>query len=294
MRRGAGAGRGGFTLIELMIALVVGAIVLGSIYRVLQNNQRFYRSESQVLDVEQGMRAVAQLLPSELREVDATAGDILAMGPDSVTLRALRNTFFICATPALNPGKIVVRNDLTFGYRAVDPTRDRALVFRDGNPDRAADDSWQDYGITNYQAGVGACTDGSGTGSTLNLSGTFSGMTALDSNFTVGSPVRTYELVTYRLYVDTAGVGWLGVEKYVSGAWTAVQPVAGPLKATGGIALTYYDSSGAVTAVPTSVARVQLTVRGMSEAPIMIPGRAANLQKYQDSITVRVAVRNNS
>lgn len=279
----------GFTLIELMIAIVLASIVLGSIYRVMQNNQRFYRSESQVLDVQQGVRAVAQLLPSELREVDAVAGDILAMGPDSISIRALRNTYFICAPPVVAAGTIITRNSQVYGYRAVDPTRDRALVFRDGNTQRASDDTWQDYAIAGVTAGA-ACTDGTGAGTTMTLTGPTS---KLDS-VTVGSPVRTYERVTYRLFVDSAGVGWLGVRSYVNGSWGDVSPVAGPLNTNGGIALSYYDSTGAVTAVPTSVAQIRLLVRGMSEAPIAIPGKNANLQKYQDSMTVRVALRNNS
>ncbi len=280
---------GGFTLIELMIAIVLAGIVLGSIYSTLQNNQRFYRSESQVLDVQQGVRAVAQLLPSELREVDAVAGDILAMGSDSIRIRALRNTYFVCAPPSVASGKIIVRNSQVFGYRSVDPTRDRVLVFREGNPNIMADDQWVDLTILNANTS-GSCTDGSGAGTNMNLSGSVS---QLDS-VTVGSPVRTYEELTYRLYVDSAGVGWLGVENYVNGSWTSVAAVAGPLNSVGGIALTYYDSTGAATATATNVAQIQLLVRGMSAAPIQIQGRRANLQKYQDSMTVRVALRNNS
>ncbi len=279
----------GFTLIELMVAIVLAGIVLGSIYQTLQNNQRFYRSESQVLDVQQGVRAVAQLLPSELREVDAVAGDILAMGPDSITIRALRNTYFICAPPVVASGKIITRNSQVYGYRAADPTRDRALVFRDGNTQRMSDDTWQDYTITSIVPGA-LCTDGTGAGTTINLAGP----TSMLDSVTIGSPVRTYEQITYRLYVDSTGVAWLGVRDFVSGTWGEVSPVAGPLNATGGIALAYYDSTGAVTAVPTSVAQIELVVRGMSETPIMIQGRRANLQKYQDSITVWVALRNNS
>lgn len=279
----------GFTLVELMVTIVLAGIVLGSIYATLQNNQRFYRSESQVLDVQQGVRAVAQLLPSELREVDAVAGDILAMGPDSITVRALRNTYFICATPSVASGKIVLRSSQVYGYRAVDATRDRLLVFREGNPQIMSDDQWVDYGITTVANGA-TCTDGTGAGIAMNVSGT----TSLLDSVTVGSPVRTYERLTYRLYVDSDSVGWLGVRPYINNAWGAVSPVAGPLRSDSGIALTYYDSTGAVTATPTDVAQIRLEVRGMSVAPIMIQGRRDNLQKYQDSMTARVALRNNS
>ena len=285
-------GSRGFTLIELMIAIVLTGIVLGSVYQTLGNNQRFYRSTSQILDVQQGIRAVAQLLPSELREVDAVAGDIVAMGPDSITIKALRNTYFTCGI-TVNGTKITVRNDMVYGYRSIDPTRDRVLLFRDGNKQLMTDDTWQDYSITSIQTGA-TCTDGSGAGTTVNLGGTFAGATVLDSSFTVGSPVRTYEIITYRLYADSAGVGWLGVRNYVNGSWGSVSPIAGPLRTDNGISLSYYDSTGTVTATRTQVAQIRLVVHGISAAPIEIPGRRANLQKYQDSLTVRVALRNNS
>lgn len=281
--------RRGFTLIELMIAIVLTGIVLGALYQTLGNNQRFYRSTSQILDVQQGIRAVAQLLPSELREVDAVAGDILAMGPDSITVKALRNTYFVCATPNKAAGTMILRNDMVYGYRSVDVTRDRALVFRDGNTQIMSDDTWQDYAISSVTTGA-TCTDGSGAGTTMTVTGTIA---KLDS-VTVGSPVRTYEQITYRLYVDSAGVGWLGVRNYVGGAWGSVSAIAGPLQSANGISLTYYDSTGAVTATKTSVAQIGLVVRGISSAPIAIPGRRANMQLYQDSLTVRVALRNNS
>jgi prepilin-type N-terminal cleavage/methylation domain-containing protein len=280
---------GGFTLIEIMIAIVLTGIVMGALYQTLGNNQRFYRSTSQILDVQQGIRDVAQLLPSELREVDAVAGDILAMGPDSITVKALRNTYFICAAPNPVAGTIITRNDMVFGYRAVDNTRDRALVFRDVDPNIMSDDTWQYFAISSTTAGA-ACTDGSGTGTTMTITGPIS---KLDS-VTIGSPVRTYEQITYRLYVDSAGIGWLGVRNYVNGSWGSVSPVAGPLRSNNGISLTYYDSTGVVTATGTNVAQIGLVVRGISAAPIEIPGRRANLQKYQDSMTVRVALRNNS
>jgi hypothetical protein len=40
------------------------------------------------------------------------------------------------------------------------------------------------------------------------------------------------------------------------------------------------------------VARIQLTVRGQSRAPINIPGRRPGY--YQDSIVTRIALRNNA
>ncbi|MDO8665344.1 MAG: prepilin-type N-terminal cleavage/methylation domain-containing protein, partial [Gemmatimonadales bacterium] len=127
------ARRAGFTLIELVIAMAMASIVLGAVYRVLVNNQRFYRAQSQIVEVQQNVRAVSQILPAELRELDAADGDIIEMSDTSITIKAMRSFATICATPDAATGQIVLRNSLTFQYRAFDPERDSALVFSDGD-----------------------------------------------------------------------------------------------------------------------------------------------------------------
>src|SRR5438093_1988928 len=96
--------RRGFTLIELMIALVLLGLVSAAVYKVLVNNQRIYLAQTQTIDLNQNMRAAAAILPAELRELDAADGDILAMGPDSIRIRAMRQLAFVCQTPLLGGG----------------------------------------------------------------------------------------------------------------------------------------------------------------------------------------------
>src|SRR5207237_6623395 len=96
--------RRGFTLIELMIALVLLGIVSTAVYKVLVNNQRLYTAQTQTIDLQQNIRAAAAILPAEFRELDAADGDITAMGPDSIRMRAMRQLSFLCATPPLGGG----------------------------------------------------------------------------------------------------------------------------------------------------------------------------------------------
>lgn len=284
------ASRAGFTLIELIIAVAMSSIVLGAVYRILVNNQRFYRAQSQIVEVQQNVRAVAEILPAELRELDAADGDIIAMSADSLRIKAMRSFATICATPDAATGRIVLRNSLTFQYRAFDPTRDSALVFSDGNVQSTTDDTWLHSPVAAVATGV-TCADGT-AGTRLTLTGMVGpGGIAQLANVTSGSPVRTFEVVNYRLYDDGTGTWWLGVRTYSSGAWSATSPVAGPLRPADGIAFTYYDANGAVTAVPANVAQIQLTVRGRSTQPIQVEGRPTG--QYQDSLTAYVALRNN-
>ena len=277
--------REGFTLVELLVVVVVAAITLGAVGLLLASNQRFYRSESQILDVEEGLRAVAQLVPAELRELSAAGGDIIAMGRDSITLRAMRGLAFLCATPSAGAGTVAVADSLTFAWRAVDPSRDRALVFRDGDPSTGDDDRWLDFGI----GGVGGatCDDGS-SGTTLRLVGPASDLDSVSA----GSPLRTYERVTYRLYADDQGLSWLGERGYSDGGWSALSPVAGPLRRVGGLSFDYYDSAGAATTDPARVVRIGVTARGLSAGPIAEPGRASTGRSYEDSVAVQAALRN--
>ena len=67
--------RRGLTLVELLVALVLLSIVSAALYRVLVSNQRIYQAQTQRIDMQQNIRAAAQILPADLRELDASEGD---------------------------------------------------------------------------------------------------------------------------------------------------------------------------------------------------------------------------
>jgi len=288
--------RAGFTLVELIIAITVGGFVLGAIFRVMQGNQRFYSAQSLILDIQQNVRAVVQVLPGDLRELDAGDGDIIAMSDTSITIKAMRGLAITCTAPNVGSAQITVRNTQTFGYRAMDAARDSVLIFRDGNISLTDDDTWLRAPIAGMASGT--CADGT-TGTQLTLTGMIGGTAQLgpnsspnDDGVLVGAPLRSFEVVTYRLYDDGTGMWWLGIRNYSGGAWSATSPIAGPLRANDGLNLEYRDASGNVTAVPTDVAQIRLTVRGRSVAPINIPGRPSGY--YEDSLSTRIALRNNA
>ncbi len=277
-------GRSGFTLIELMIAIVLTGIVLGAMYRVLNGNQRFYRAQGEITELQQNLRAVGLILPAEFRELAASEGDIVSMSETEIVIRAMRSFTALCAPPGAST--VIVRNSLTYGYRSIDNTRDSLLVFADGDPDITSDDRWFIY----YPlSSTGAnCTDGY-AGTQYTLTGNAAAIAGLVSVFT-GAPVRSFERVRYRVY-DDGGQYWLGVETLVSGVYSTISPVAGPLVGANGISFAYYDAAGVVTATTTSVASIQITARGKTGNQINTPGRPTGF--YYDSIVVRTALRNN-
>lgn len=277
-------GRRAFTLVELMVALVLGLVVLSAACQVFLATQRFFRLQSSVIEVHEGLRAAMQTLSAELRELDAAGGDIVALASDSISIHATRGVEFVCAPPDPATGRLVVRSGLSSGYRAVDPARDRALVYRDGDAQIADHDPWLDFGIASA-GGAATCADGAAA-TELRLLGP---VRALDS-VGVGAPVRWYERTIYRLYADETGAWWLGMRTYSDGAWAPLSPVTGPLRHSSGLQLTYYDATGTATTDPSRVVRVDLVVRGAGGALLQAAG--GKQEHWTDSLASVVYLRN--
>jgi type IV pilus assembly protein PilW len=83
--------RKGFTLMEIMIALVIASIVMAAIYSVYRAQTRQHRIQQMAVEVQQNMRAAMYLLEREIRMAgyspsgpSAAAGfkaDFSALGP---------------------------------------------------------------------------------------------------------------------------------------------------------------------------------------------------------------------
>src|SRR5437762_13567603 len=136
--RGRRRARRGFTMVELLIALVLLGLVSAALYRVLVNNQRLYMAQPQRIDLSQNIRAAGSILPAEFRELDASEGDITAMTPTSITIRAMRWLGFACNVPALGGAlgavSVIVRGGapgqpLFFGSRGIDNSKDGLLIY---------------------------------------------------------------------------------------------------------------------------------------------------------------------
>lgn len=284
--------RRGFTLIELMVGMVLLGIVSAAIYRVLVNNQRLYQAQTQRVDLQQNIRAATQVLPAELREMDAFDGDILAMGPDSIRLRAMRQFGIVCTVPVLNGGAVtgktlVLRNELLFTQRAFQ-IGDSVVVFNEGNDATRADDGWAVGRVTGGPTAVNCGTADARAGTQLNVD--FAAFAAPIVNVAnaipLGAPVHGFEIVTYKLYQAADGLWYLGLQNN-----SGLQPLVGPLNGSTGLRFNYFDGNGAVTAVPANVAQIEIIVRGRTAQPVS--QSSGGLSIPVDSVTTRVALRNN-
>jgi prepilin-type N-terminal cleavage/methylation domain-containing protein len=320
--------RRGFTLIELLVAVVVLTIVLGGVYNLLLNTQRVSRAQAEQMDMQSNMRAGTLILPSELREVgyDTTyvpaagglAGsaatvqsDILAMGPTSIRIRAVRRSGIICAVGANTIN--VFGNWNSSGYRTPTPTDD-VTIFVEGSATTGADDRWITRDLTGITtAGINCPALGAiaaGPGTRLEMASFAAAIPGgLDpvtsAQITVGSPVRLTEVMEYSLYTDaTDGKSYLGAQSISTGG--VRQPVLGPLDPNSGFTLTYLDRDGnqIACAAPCNggfgsadmlarrrVTAVRVGVVAISDENVNRAGHSGNLQ-LTDSVVTLVSLRN--
>ena len=285
--------RRGLSLVELLVALVILGLVTASLYRVLVNNQRVYQAQTQRIDLQQNIRAAVTILPAEFRELDAYDGDILAMGPNSISIRAFRVLGFICNAPNLPllplvGQQITVRNSLLFGSRGFIAGSDQVMVYYEGDDGVRADDAWTAPTQLTALASQN-CPDGApGTRLTLlNLTLTPLPVPLVINGLTRGSPVRAFEPITYRLWQGPDLRNYIGLSNA-----SGIQPLVGPIL-TNGLNFAYYDSTGAVTATPSLVSSIGITVRAETVQPVQVSAGSTTRAIAVDSITTRVALRNN-
>jgi len=291
--------RRGFTMVELLIALLLLGLVSAALYRVLVNNQRLYMAQTQRIDLSQNIRAASNILPAELREIDAADGDIVAMSPTRLEIRAMRWIGFLCTAPVLGGGlnglTMIIRGGapglpLFYGARGINVVSDTMLIYYDGDQTTRADDYWARGEFTGVAPAVANCPGlplQTGRLVTFNLKLLGLGLNAPGA-IPVGAPVRGYEHVIYQLYQPAGDTSYYVGFQPAAGA---MQPLFGPVL-TNGLTFQYYDVNGAITAVKSAVARVDITVRARTANAVRSGGQAP-AATVVDSISTSVALRNN-
>ena len=270
--------RRGMTLIECMVSLVVSSVLVGAVDASLVAGQRFARYTEASRGLRQNVRAAAGVLRAELEGASPPAGDLIAASDSAVVIRAQRGFGVVCAV--MSPGSVILDDSLLSLLRAIDPAKDSARIYLDGDPLTTTDDHWTASAITQVRRGT--CANGS-AGTMLALSLTLSEFEKIG----IGVAVRTFEIAEYRRYRDAQGLWWLGVRNPSGSGWSSSSPVAGPLKGRGGLQLRYLDATLAPTTFPDSVALIEADIAAADARPFSAPGH--RFSPLADSVTIRIA-----
>ena len=276
--------RHGFTLIEVVIALVIMGVVTGAVYQLLNTTQRLSLAQAEQVSLQSNVRTGSLVVPNELRELntvlgslDPTQNDVLDADADGIQYRAMRGLGTVCVAPAVGAIELRLARSTWTGLREIDAARDDLYLFVDGDPDEDGDDAWLPVVVINAAASANAC--GGAPGIVL----TTSPLLAVPLN----TPVRVYEVMELRLY-DSDGNWWLGARSVSAGE--NLQPVIGPLT-NDGLLLEYLNSAGAVTADPTAIQSIRVTVRGLSQDAVRAHGTGA-VARQQEALVTQVLLRN--
>jgi prepilin-type N-terminal cleavage/methylation domain-containing protein len=280
--------RKGFTLVEVLVAMVLLAVVSTAIYKVLINNDRVYTAQMQRMDLAQNIRAAATILPADFRTLDATDSDITAMSATSISMRAIRQLAVICDTPALG-GLLLgvtmhVRQAPLYGPRMFNAATDSLLIYYEGDNGTRMDDGWTPAKLVSWDKSK--CLDGTPGYIFVINARLQAGQINLKGNISYGSPVLGFESVTYSLYQPAGDTSWYIGYQTASGT----QPLIGPVLSNG-LSFAYYDSTNTVTTNPTKVAIIEVRVRARTVQQV----RDANsmLRVPVDSVVMKVSLRNN-
>jgi hypothetical protein len=288
----------------MLFVLVILGLVAAATMQIIVRQQRFYASMTDLIAMRNTLRDVGEAIPSDLRGISSVGNDIYAMSDSAIDFRLATGISIICSigvtrlSVIIPPTTLAARTGLTTWIGAP-TTGDTAFVYNEGATASVSDDTWDRNTVTAALAS-GSCPTTSGytaTSSEAAAAQTVTFGTALGANVVVGSVIRFYRHAKYKLYQPAGSSAWyLGYADCPAGACGTLQPVAGPYlaysatPANTGLLFVYRDSTGAVTATPSRVARIDIIAKTQTENPVRMPGRPEAY--YSDSLVVTVALRN--
>jgi prepilin-type N-terminal cleavage/methylation domain-containing protein len=307
--------RAGLTLIELMISMVLVGLMGSLIIGFLLKQQRFYTGANEILLTRTQVRQAAVMMPSDLRAISPSGGDIYAMTDTSIEFRSTFGSSYLCSTDVVNakfaipPVTLAKGSSLTVWSQQ--PTiGDSLALYVDNTNSGPVDDTWSVHKITatgiNFSNAAPGCTSASGLMKSTdvnagNSSFNFTISPAQSATVTPGAAVRFFKKVHYSLYkLPADGLWYLGYFDCRTGrvpVCNTIQPIAGPLRpyiagqaALAGLQFTYYDTLGVVTANKALVSRISILLQNEGTRTIQLAGGSP--QTFRDSLRVEVGLRN--
>lgn len=284
-----------------MILGIVGA----AIFKVLVKQQQSYTDTTRQADMQREIRLTSSFLPSDLRGLSSAGADVITMDEDRFAFLANIGSAVVCAKTS-NTHFSVPPTDVagvtTTNWHTLPVIGDSVFLYNDSLDAGSVDDVWQRARIQSVATSAGDCPGAPYTHAT-NDAGKMRWRFGVVSpgvadSVRLGAVVRFARPVRYRLYQVPSRNWYVGFEEYISGSWSAVEPVGGPFRAyaatdagQSGLQFRYFDSLGVrlTSAQKTRVSRVDVYLRTNAGLAAVTERRPNDIK---DSVMMRIAVRN--
>jgi prepilin-type N-terminal cleavage/methylation domain-containing protein len=292
--------RRGFTLVEVLIAMVMLALIGGALTRVLVNSMRVSSGQMVQADMQSNVRTGGLVLPLELREVGydsnitthVVTSDVEQINASFVQFRAGRGFSSTCGTPTLTEWRI---RKPSYGLRAPAVT-DGFMLYVENDPNTGVDDQWIPLVVTAIDPN-GLCAAGPDSAYILTTA-TPEVAPAVNltlANIFVGGPVRFYEVMRFGSFVDADGLTYVGARS-ISAGEADYRAVAGPIAAGAtGLRFLFYDKNAAAldpaVAAPMNVRSIEVQITGETRSTATLSGTLPRVTRGMYTQT-RVALRN--
>jgi hypothetical protein len=285
--------RRGFTLAEITLTLVLGALVLGLVATIGSHLQRQLALQADRLSANEQLSAASEVLPIDLRALSPHGGDIaLSEARDSsIQLRATIANAFVCAgtsatlllAPLLGPGGRSVAMTVQPG--------DTAWLLVDNDTGEV----WRPVRLRGAHPVLGGCSpalDANGA-KVFDVAHIWSADLSDSVDATVGAILRVTRPMRFSFYRASDNRWYLGIRSWNSATlqFNTIQPVSGPFAPVSqgrGTRFQYFDDVGNRLS-PTS-----LDIRQIARIEVILfsdpsPRSTAG---PRDSLLVVVALRN--
>jgi prepilin-type N-terminal cleavage/methylation domain-containing protein len=283
-------GRAGFTLVELMVALLIGMIVMGVLFQMISGQTRIAAVQSGREEAQQNARGALEIVSSELRS--AIPAGLIDAQAQSLTFMQPRAWGVLCEPAAGLTFSVVFPN--TGGAGGWEAARANGVVVQD------AAGTWLPNPDSYPQRARIAASQVLGAPTAMNCPQLTPAGDVVVVRFTVsnaigggaaGDLVATYSLTRYDLG-EAMGATWLRRSNGMTdGDEFQQQPLAGPLRVDRFL-FTYLDGAGASLGNPGTTAATLRNVRRIGVQVVTESTQQVNGIAQRDSGTAVVTLRN--
>jgi len=295
--------RPGLTLVELCIALTLGSLALCTITAIGARQQRLHFALAQRLAGARQLRHTAEILPIDLRAIDASEGDIVAgeARDSSIQFRATVAGGVICAVTGAEVALVPAEARGGELYTALSSPRAGDTLW--ALVDADSSQHWIPAGIVSSRTAAGRCAatgspfvapaDALAASVVLSLSRDVGAL-----GIGIGSPVRVTRLARYSIYHASDGGWYLGFRDAApGGGFDVIQPVSGPYPSRTSLRFRYWGDGGTPLPLPIDSTRrvlaVEITLAALAgDVGAAAAGLPRAATSRVDSLDILVGLRN--